>query len=292
MLKLFCILFLMLGGCGKATKDDDKLDVNADLAKKREEVHARFLNYMPEGWVVAKRGDEQVKLGDSLIWTGIALAGLDCDKAKEVLEGLTQYASSHNGWLARHPSFGKKTDSIDGYVGLNWGLIRYAKKCKDLKNAAKLYDLTRPHYRALLTEGLYYVLDRGDKYFGRAGITLAPSKTTETLFDAAITGWALGVVEGKKACYKLHLATLMAAFVEESGASVNSNEFCKISKKADLPFTDAYCGNRSKAKDFLQEFKYDEWENRNQRCPAWESENNSGTKLAGIDFLQVYDYTF
>lgn len=288
MLK-FLLIFLLVS-CG-AKKDDKKLSADPDLAKKRSELLVRFENYLDEGWVIGKVNGKKDKLGDSLIWTGLALAGLECDRAKWVLEKLTEESQARGGGLPRHYSFPKVTNTIDGYVGLHYGLVRYAKKCKDLKNASKLYDLTRDSYRELLTESLYYVIDRGDAYF-RKDVAAISTTNGEALFDTAITGWAVGIVSAKQACYKLHLASLMAAFVEETGAGVNSKAFCEASKKADLPFTDAYCGRRNAAKEFLINFKYDQWENRNQRCPAWESEDNANNKFGGIDFLETYDYTF
>lgn len=266
-----------------------------------EEASDRLLsNHLEDGFVVSKTLEGEVRHeGDSLIFTGLALSALPCDRGTVLEDRLIGMMEETGGAVYRHPRLSDKA-SLDGLLGLYLGVSSRLKNCqshdrwrgvmalhRDWMNQSK--GQINPHDNAYLTPGFDYLKDL---LFHRLDLGEEPTKARRRILEHMLSGWALAVTTQKAACYRVNLAQMTYEATENLGGQVTGDSkdyFCSVTKKLQLPLVDHWCG-REGLVEYIQTFNENEWEYRHQRCPAWESPDGGGLVTPAVDFIKaLYD---
>lgn len=305
LFKPFTTLYiaLQLAGCAH-----DKADPKQDPAEAPPEVLAAFQEtadrlltdtFTPGGWVLSRRGDAEEHHGDSLIWTGMALGVLPCDKAPKVETALLAMLEAADGGLYRHPT---KPDDVsqDGALGFYWGVAHYLTRCPDRLDAwreplarhAALGDfqLNRNSTAQIYPE---YDLAR-DSLFYFAGVGPQPDSGRLDTLGKEVAGSAFLVKLANRTgqdadgCFRVHIGLLaletVAVLGQELGGETRGR-LCEEATGIGLETMDAYCGKWGPLMAYLDAFQYDQWEMAFQRCD-WESPDGGGNlKTPAIDRL-------
>jgi len=285
---LISILLAAASGCGQASDkpaptppSDEQLaafDAAADRALDMSE---------PRGWIVSRWEDGRVEhTGDSLLWTGMAMGLLDCARGDEAEAALLDMLTSNGGRAYRHPSEAAREPSLDGHLGLYWGIAQRVTRCPE----------TAERWAAALE--IHEPVNVGDAFDvvrvalrSRLGRGAAPSLRARDALGALVGGWA-GVVRTKKAAaFRIHLGLLTLETLAAAGQPVSGSvrdAFCAASDGADMPTVDHYCG-RGNLAAWVANFTYDAWEMRHQRAGAWEQpDGKPGLATPGVDLLVAY----
>jgi hypothetical protein len=293
--------FFLLGalgyGCARDdTKTSEPLAPSPEIVAKYNEAVDRVLDerFTPLGWVVSRQSDGSAEhLGDSLIWTGMLLGTLPCERAAKVSAALRKMIGDERGGLYRYPTLPDDV-SQDGALGFYWGLARHLKRCPAEKEAwlkpmrlhqsLGAFELNRDSTAQLLPEFNY----AQDITFSSLGLGDQPSSFRLSTLATEGKIAALDAKLRERACFRVHITLLAMDTAEVLGDSVPQtarDEFCATTKGMELPSVDHFCGRGDELLKFIDAFKEDEWEMRLQRCPAWESPDGDGSATPGVDLL-------
>lgn len=304
---LLC-LALVLSGCLGCDKPGPKPEPEppTDPIKARYEISSSaVLAHLDEhGFLVSRwlADDRPEHIGDSLIWTGMALGVLPCDKVEPVILGLGRMVEQLEGGLYRHPTLPDKI-SLDGALGFYWGVARHLQRCPASQSALEyivrahqLFSEPRgrlnPDADLKLLPGFTYVRDL---VVARVTGGAAPDGRRLSGLETQVAAWALAVQTSRSSCFRVHLGLLSLQAVEAAGGSISAQGragFCGATVGMDLPTVDHWCG-RGDLPAWIASFKPNEWEYRHQRCGAWETpDGKPGLSTPGLDELvaltQVY----
>ncbi len=306
----FILVVCILVGCGKERKEGATLPASQNLAEftaKAQEVEERMMrDFTQDGWLVSyDTSGMPVGLGDSLIFTTIAMGVVSCENAAKIMQALGSQLVMTGGAFQRFNPLpqeyvGGREVSYDGETGAMFGWTMAVRRCPALRgDLGDLWNLHRsfvlandgrlhPSARdASLVPGLDYAWDYVGHEFGLRG---EPHKNRLIGFEAALLGWAQAVKSSKAACYRVHLGLLHTLTLAKLGAGISKpakEKFCAITRNMDMPLTDWFC-ERGDPRSWLSSFEYDKWEYRHQRCGAWESPDSRG-RTPGLDFLVLYN---
>jgi hypothetical protein len=245
--------------------------------------------------------------GEGLLWTGLAMAYLPCDLGDGPEATLLNMMESKGGQLVRFEPLGEyaggREVTFDGAVGLYRGIAERITRCgrADLWRPVVLRhrDWVRDHgYRlhentdpALLGESSY-VLNLLTALV--EGVD-PPSIRTQYLLEQEIAAWAWGVTQTHAAAYRIHLGYQTLRTIEALGPSLSDagkGNFCSASNGADIPLVDHWCA-RGNLKQWIADYKYNEFEFRHQRAGAWEFPDGNGDATPALDLLaalkEAYD---
>lgn len=259
-----------------------KLDPTADILAKYAEASDRLVSMLDAGWVVSWQETAPEHLGDSLIWSGIALASLSCEKGAAIESALIDMLTVHVGHLQRHPNVSGL--SLDGLLGFYRGVAYRVKHC----GSGSIWEAPLVLHAAAPTPELVpeftYVRD-----LLLADTTDSPRPSHDRLkaLETEVTLWAIGVVTDKSACFRLNLGYQALRTVEELGEAVDKGHFCAATQAVRLATVDHWCGRAGLA-EWVEGFKYDAWEYRHQRCPEWEApDGRPGLHTPGLDLVEL-----
>lgn len=309
---LFLVLFISACGADKevSSHSERHLPPKGDLSSYDElelDLTTRLLgSHLEDGWVVSMTpgGEgvpirEAVHTGDSALWTGLALAALDCQNGKELLDALIKGIKEFGGMIPRF----KETpvgnllnpSSRDMVTGVMLGFVVRAQKCPDDRQAiAEAWKLHRD-----------FVLARNGALFENAGVdyqvvaamrwiwdevarvlgVIEKNDSSRVLFEGGLVATTATITQLKEACYPVHLGTLQSLTAYALGSPVSAATrvaFCATTAGADIPLTNWYC---EQPEDFAKTFELNKWEYRHQRCGAWEKPDGFGVETPAIDFL-------
>jgi len=235
----------------------------------------------PHGWVVSRWSDGPIEhTGDSLLWTGMAMGVLDCERGSVPEKALLDMLEETGGYAYRHPREAAREPSLDGHLGLYWGIAHRVSRCPD--SAHVWAQALAAHKPVNVNIPFTKVLDSVKYQLG-----LAPRPTgTATLTDS-IAAWAYGVVLTKASGYRIHLGFLALETLEATGAGLPAaarSKFCAATGGAGMATVDHWCG-RGDLVSWIQKFESDRFEFSHQRA-AWESpDGKPGLETPGLDLI-------
>lgn len=243
------------------------------------EAIARFSSMADAGWVVSRWDDGRAeRVGDSLIWTGIAMAALPCADGEPYEAALQQMLTSTGGHLYRHPSLPSEW-SLDGALGLYYGVSERVKRC----NSATWGPLMVQHAAAVELPPRFDVVRSA--LIAELGAGPAPSEHDRGELGTEVAAWALADVVTRSAAFRLHLGFLALSVVD---APKGKAAFCGAIGRAKMPLLDHFCGKGGLA-EWTAAFHYDAWEYAHQRSPAWETPDGApGLHTPALDYLLAY----
>ncbi len=269
-------LIILLSGC--SPKPAPSIPASP-LPISYESVADRLVSMMDRGWVVSRDQDEAAQhKGDALLFTGLALGALDCERGNAPEAALMQMFTDTGGGFYRHPDIPDEW-SLDGAIGVYWGALRRAEKCPDSADKWRL---------ALLQNQTKVDLD---PFFGVmrdsviAKLSAAPGPDQDQIgkLGAEVDGWAIGVVAWKQPAYRLHLGYLV---IDALDAPNSKTAFCEAVKPAKMPLLEDFCA-RPGLQRWMQDYAPNIWEYAHQRSPEWETPDGKGLETPGLDYLMA-----
>lgn len=257
------------------------------------------------GWVGTHVEGESscYDMGDSLLFSGLALAVLPCAGGAPVLAAIEASQESRGGLFVRYeplsPDYSGNENSRDGITGLIFGLATRARHCPDDKNLiAGMWQRYRTalgpnplalypgNLHAVVTPPFAAVLEQGDHLLAGGE---SPPFARRVLWEAAAAKGAQATVEDHGACFTVHLETLQALLFGAAASGDFHKGFCQGTAGAGLALTDWYCGTGAEAvKSWLSTYQPNQMVYRHQRC-SWETETpRPGTDGPALDWLMLY----
>lgn len=290
--------------------DPSKLPGATDLSAfdaQASELQTRIeRDFTQGGYVVSRAPDGSVEhVGDSALWTAITMASVSCSDTRTEDALVDSLMRNDGRWIRIDPlpaSYKGNETSRDMETGAVFGFaVRYARCPASRPRLKKAWQAHRDfvlgnggrlhegsNWNFVMTPGFRFVWDLVSYRFGFGS---KPSAADERLFEAALVSGAKAIKMRKDACYPIHLSTLQAIAAAKLGMPIidlAKREFCSDTRGLGLPLTDWFC-DRGGAKEFLRDFKVDQWEYRHQRCSAWESPDvSTGERTPGVDFLVLW----
>lgn len=293
------ILIALLLSCSPQHKRDwlPKSDLS-EFDKMASTLVIRLqLEHLEFGYVVSRDGfnGPAAHEGDSLLWSGLALALLPCEAGKEIFDSLYLSVKMGDGELVRFPGLNQRP-SRDAAIGFLFGMAFRAINCPaDYFEAREAVEL-HLHYVARhngklspsgpeLTSVTRYTYQKVAEYLE---ITTG-TKSDKLSFELGVMAGARAIKAQKSAGYPVHLSTLQILLLDKIGKGITNNGkgwFCDSSKGMGLGLTDLYC-DRTSAKLLLEQFSLNEYEYKWQRA-RWEKPDGHGLLSPAIDWLAIY----
>ncbi len=277
----YLITALFLFGCHKPNPDSQPKAPAERFAAIEDRIAAMS---WPTGWVSCTDIDGgHGCLGDSLLFTGLALGAADCEHGQIYQDALTEMIHANNGILERHPTI--RGSSLDGALGFLWGMARRYANCPDARAATlesvRLYasnssGTLEPYFSVVLRQVL---ADMGDGD--------SPSEHDRGMLGSEIAGWAFAVVTSESAAYRIHLGYLGLSLVDSPKGRVS---YCAAVEKAKIPLIESFCG-RPGLTEWIDGFLPNVYEFRHQRA-IWEGPDANGKQTPGVDYLVGYRQAF
>ena len=296
---------LALAGCDKPAAlepiDPEPGEVAAYLETTERLFDLKLID--DAGFIVSRWQDGRPEHeGDSLLWTGIALAALPCERTGKLVAGLTRMVYDLGGGLYRHPSLPRSV-SLDGAMGFYFGVADHIQRCGSAATWRRPLELiaafsedtgliNRASTAKLLPE---FTLPR-DLVLSLVGARRAPWPGRMLTLEAEAVTWAQAAKSARYSCFRVHIGWLALAAAERAGMAPSApgrEMFCRVTDGLELPLIDHWC-RRYGLDGYLATFRFNTWEYRHQRCPAWESpDGKPGLITPAIDRLialrTVYD---
>jgi len=259
--------------------------------------------FLEDSQVVSRKVDGSAEhVGDSLIWTGVAIAVLPCDKAEPIATRLAQRIVDQGGELRRFEPLpqeyvGGREISFDGETGVYFGLARFVRRCNGATRIKPAFALRQSYVdrfegrlhensSAFVPDEFTFTRDAISHSLGLRG---APSRDRLLILEQQIAGWLTSVKLAKSACFRANLAWLHIRAIEELGYSISDQgrwAICESQRGLGLAHWSAWCGDAEALDAFVAGFQWNEYEFAHQRCPAWEApDGKEGLKTPGLDYL-------
>jgi hypothetical protein len=256
-------------------------------------------NHIFMGYVVAKDQFNILPkhLGDSALFTGLAIASMDQFDVNPVLDHII----GSGGLIERHPLNPKLSDpsSRDQVIGMMYGLVvRWNRKPEEREKIAKAWKFHYEYVENLkgklypkagidksLNPSLYYLWLEVGKYFG-----VTEKSGDRNLWLVGLTTTAIDTNVHKKAAYPMHLSMVQILTAHEIGKPVDNVfrwRWCQESKNMLIPMIDWYC-ERRKADNFLANYVENEWDYQHQRAQQYESPDGNNNKSSQLDFIILH----
>lgn len=266
------------------------------LAEQTAAMQGRLREYLDAGFVITRRGEEVLDRGDAALWTGLAVAALDCDQGRPLFDALAADIVDHGGRIHRHPALDEEDTSRDMLIGAMFGLVQRWNHCPDDQprirevwaahvayveglGDGRLYPGAGPGKQ--INGGLFWLWDKVSLYFG---VRAAEPRVGKGKFEGDLIGTATGIVALKQACYPLNLNMLEQYISVAVGSPVGSGTraaWCGVTRGTGIPMLEWYC-ERESAVQYLATYTTD-WTYRHQRC-KWEDEDHD-KQGPGVDYL-------
>lgn len=299
----FLALAAHLVSCSRAKSEPAQIDPPADVVETWDAAQDRLLSlFAPDGFVVSIDQDGQPRnQGDSLIFTGIALASMDCTRGERLAAALEKMLTGTSGQLYRHPTL-PGAISLDGALGLYRGVAHRVIHCGEASRWAPLLQAHLALGGTLnkaaglkLAAPFTYVRDL---LAAKAGVAAEPAASVQAELETAVAAWAEGVKLTRSGCFRAHLGLQALQTIEALGGTVSGrgrDAFCAATDGLGLATTDNWCG-RDGLKDWLASYVPNRWQFAFQRCPSYDAPDGAGMQQPGVDQLRgladVYSFTF
>lgn len=268
------LILALLAACGH--KDPSKPDAPDGVPHiPYGEASQRLLTMLDDGWVVSRNQDGTARdLGDSLIFTGIAMGAIDCASGSVPEAALVKMLQERNGGVYRHPSI-PDDYSLDGLLGLWWGIAHRTARCPETK--AIWASLLPAHAAAVDVEPFFGVVRA--QVMANLGVGAAPTVGERGTLGSEVAGWAFTVVSQRAAAYRLHLGFLSLDVVD---APKGKDSFCALVPKAKIALLEHFCGRGGLA-EWTAGFAYNRYVYAFQRGD-WEGPDGA-PETPAIDLL-------
>ncbi len=259
--------------------------------------------FVEGGWVVSRRPDGTPEhTGEGLIWTGMAMGALPCGLGTTLEFTLSEMVKAHAGALVRYEPLGEYANgrevTLDGALGLYLGVAQRAVRCgasplwgpiirDHLDFVSSHGGSLHPNVDAKLLAHFDYVLDL---LASRLGVGPSPDVADGRELEHEVATWAAVVNATHAACYRVNLGFTALQTMETLGQEVSRQgrwEFCAATRGMDIPTVDHWCGRKG-LRDWIASYQFNQWENRHQRCGAWETPDADGDTTPGLDLLVAY----
>lgn len=302
IIPLLPILLLTACATDSGSRKNEKQDASEFVRTSYHQAVDRFTqNYFEDGWVVSRKQDGSTEHeGDSLIWTGLAMASLSCDSGRFISKRMAKMVADNSGALVRYEPLGEyaggREISFDGATGLYYGLFNRLRRCPEDTDI----------WRDVWAEHLAFLVENNYRLHPNVDATVMPQFNSirdyisfqlgiledepaswryRTLEGMAMT-WASAVTESKQPCFRVHLAWLYMSFLDDAGVLLDSayTGFCYATEPAKLPIVDHWC-NRISIEKWAKGFEFNKWEYENQRCPDWETPDAGSLKTPALDLI-------
>ncbi len=256
--------------CGHAEKRDETQPASVSIYDAAAD---RLVTMLDDGWVVSRHPDGAIAdQGDSLLFTGLAMGTLDCARGAVPEAALSTMLRENHGVPYRHPTI-KGEYSLDGLLGLWWGIDQRIKRC----GARDVWaSLLTEHKTAVSIEPFFGIVL--DQVMG--GV---PSLNDRGRLGAEVTAWAIGTVSARAAAYRLHLGYLTLSIVD---APKGQGTYCEAVKDAKILLIEHFCGRPGLAQ-WIDGFAYNRYVYAFQRA-EWEGpDGRPGLATPAIDLLMA-----
>lgn len=296
---LLVILFISCAHDDESKPAKDDFDPNPLYEHYVDRLMSDHLT--DKGWIVSWTQDGQTEHeGEGLLWNGIALGTLPCDKAAFFSEQLRDMINRNTGALVRFEPLGEYANgreiTFDGATGLYFGIVAYLVRCSDdLDKWAATWGLHDAYVQrnygylnvntTIAIEPQFTVLP--DLIGHMLGLRGEPSSDRIRALELQVSTWAYLVKSAKEPCFRIHLGWLYLRALEHAGElSLSGRErFCRNTHGTDIPLIDHWCERQHISH---WEFKKNEWEHRHQRCGKWERPDGKGYRTPALDLIQAY----
>lgn len=265
--------------------------------------------FVQDGWIISRYTDGSTEHeGDSLIWTGLAMAALSCDRGAVFENRMIRMISENQGALVRYEPLGEYANgrevTFDGATGLYYGVFQRLRRCS---TEDKWREVWKKHIDYLAEND--YVLHPNvnsvvmpqfnamrDYVTFQLGLGDEPEDWRYRALEAEANVWSSVVVESRQPCFRVHLAWLHLSFLEDSNNLLRSAAwgFCVATDEANVPLYDHWCGRRD-IDEWVDEFEFDQWEYRHQRCHGddWETpDGRPNLRTPGLDLLFAIAFVY
>lgn len=286
-----------ISACSAEPKPEPDEITDAAITTYNDASERLVREFLEAGQVVSRAEDGSARhFGDSLLWTGMAIGVLPCRLIRPLEDALIANIEANAGHVVRFQPLpdvyrGGREASLDGVLGLWWGVARLAKRCGIGPHWAHAFGLhldaierTREVYpgAAPVVPWFDVVLEH---LAHSAGLRGSPSSADRLALGAQVAGWATAVRASKAAGYRIHLGWLALTAIEEAGGDVDSSRdlFCGATDGVGMVLIDHWCG-RDGLPAFIASFEFNAWEYFLQRAP-WESADGNGLKTPALDLL-------
>lgn len=302
------LFFLLLISCGAKSKDIESsrdfpnpIDVSEFTHRYNEIVNRLKSEFIDQGYVVSRNPDNSAQhIGDAAKYTGLALASMPCNYAKDLFYVLTNSILENNGLIVRHaskPNGSHGLSSRDQQLGVAFGLMQYWINCSQ----ESLIKIAWQKHYDFIKSNDYQVDPPNDKlntgaqwFFHKLSLRLLVGSDRPDYQKATFEGNLIANAEGaqsiKSPCYPVDLSMLQIMAASKLGNRISNyakSKFCAATKDMKLEHADIYCF-RSDGREFLRNFKLDTMEYRLQRCPYETEDNEIGFRSPGVDFILIY----
>lgn len=299
VLKLLTIFAFVLS-CGKS-KPVDKIDPG-QVTLFAEYQDRLLSDYLLDGFVVSKeRNGGFSDQGDSLLFTGLTLGVLDCNRSQGLLLAFERMQDNFSGYLVRVDPLpdeyrqGDNFISRDGATGALYGLQLAKRRCPAL---SEKIDHILARWKNAVGDSLFLypkslagIITPSFKTYWKVahGIGISDLEYENYIVSGLVT---TGLIKSQRsACYPIHLQTLQHLTFEIMGRPIfkrNKDEFCALTKDMGLMLTDWYCGrNDDDLKSWISNPEQSKHVYMSQRC-NWENSDGDDKLSPRVDFLVLY----
>jgi hypothetical protein len=298
------LIILILAACATNGGDrkNEKRNPSDDIQAAYSQAVDRLKNDFSEnGWIVSRHQDGNTEHeGDSLIWTGLAMASLPCADGEMFSRRMARMIDENDGAMVRYEPLGEyaggREISFDGATGLYFGIFQRIRQCPD---EAQIWKATWQNHLTYLEENNWKLHPNADALVAppfnvirdyisyQLGLTDdIPSGVRLRSLEAAALTWSSAVIESKSSCFRVHLAFLYMLFLDDADLMLETayDGFCYATEEADIPAIDHWC-DRKNIDDWIKTFEYDLYEYRHQRCGGWEKPDGKSLKTPGLDLI-------
>lgn len=287
-------------GC-KAPQKPDPLPRDEAAEELYASAVDRLMGFREGGWIVSRRPDGSPEhVGDSLLWTGLAMAAVPCDVGDELERHLLGVIHRLDGGLVRYEPLGEyaggREASLDGALGLYRGAAERIVACgrgevwgEALRTHLAFLERTGGRLHLGTTASLELFSALPQVLCHRSGHPSCPDVglSDRRAMERAVGAWAWAVNAAKAAAFRVHLGWLILTTLERAGHDINPdnrNAYCAATRGMGIALVDHWCG-RGGLKAWIDGFEFDVWEYAFQRAPAWEEPDGDGDETPGLDYV-------
>lgn len=297
-------LLIMLTGCGVFGKRTPHPQVEpTPTAQERyaEAIDRLESGFVENGFIVSRWDDGRPEhMGEAILWTGLAMAHMPCERGNRFERRLIEVMLDHGGGLVRFEPLGEYANgreiTVDGALGLYYGVADRIARCNAADHWREpwrlhLAYLERHNGRLHVNARNYAVMPAEftalrDAISHALGLRGKPHTDRIRILESQVTAWASGVVAQKAPAYRLNLGRLALQGLERLGYRIDGSAFCAVSEPARIANIEHWCG-REGLSEFIEDFKFDTWEYRFQRG-AWEQpDGKAGLSTPGLDLIEA-----
>lgn len=299
------VVLLLLIACSKADDKPDPEPSTPNVQELYDMASQRLTDgFVDRGWVVTRKPDGSPEhVGEGLIWSGVAMAAMTCEKGSDLELRVQEVITRWGGGLVRYEPLGEYAGggevTLDGALGLYYGIASRIARCPGSADS----------WRPVIEMHLDYLSRTGGRFNQNSSSTLAGDfdyvlssiadrlsidwtgrlshSGLQTLM-VELSGWAAVVNATHKAAFRINLAFITIQTIEVLGIAIpeeGRNRFCAATRGVDIPTVDHWCG-RKDIRDWINHFTFNLWEYRHQRSGSWEGEPDAdGDQTPGLDLL-------